>query len=121
MPNPVVHFEIQSNKHEEIQKFYGDLFGWHIEQTPMDYGIVDTHTENGIGGGIGGTNGGPNRVTFYVESEDIHGSLKKANELGGKTVMDVMDIPGMVTMALFEDPEGNVVGIVSNQTPSAEG
>ena len=60
-------------------------------------------------------------MTFYVESEDIHGSLKKANELGGKTVMDVMDIPGMVTMALFEDPEGNVVGIVSNQTPSAEG
>ena len=30
MPNPVIHFEIQSNRAEELQKFYADTFGWHV-------------------------------------------------------------------------------------------
>jgi predicted enzyme related to lactoylglutathione lyase len=29
-------------------------------------------------------------------------------------------IPGMVTMALFEDPEGNRIGIVASEPPPAE-
>lgn len=28
-------------------------------------------------------------------------------------------IPGMVTMALFADPEGNVIGLVHSETPPA--
>ena len=34
--------------------------------------------------------------------------------------MPVTTIPGMVTFALFSDPEGNVVGLVSDQTPAQE-
>lgn len=45
MPNPIVHWEIQSNKPEEIQQFYGKLFDWHIDtNNPMNYGLVDTHS-----------------------------------------------------------------------------
>ena len=118
MPNPVVHFEIQSSGAEGLQKYYSDLFGWHIDAgNPMNYGVVDTHS-GGIGGGIGGTTGGPNRVTFYTEVDDIDAYLKKANDLGGKTVMPVTEIPGMATFALFEDPEGNVVGIVKSEEGS---
>ena len=32
-------------------------------------------------------------------------------------VMPVTDIPNMVTFALFSDPEGNVVGLVSSNVP----
>ena len=43
MPNPVVHFEIQSNQAGELQEFYSKLFGWKIDaNNPMSYGIVDT-------------------------------------------------------------------------------
>ena len=60
MPNPVVHFEIQSNQAGELQEFYSKLFGWKIDaNNPMSYGIVDTESE-GISGGIGpamGSNG----------------------------------------------------------------
>ena len=46
MPNPVVHFEVQSADAAKAQKFYGDLFGWHIDASnPMNYGMVDTHSE----------------------------------------------------------------------------
>jgi len=53
MPNPVVHWEIQSKNATNTQKFLADLFGWHIDaNNPMKYGIVDTH-DKGINGGIG--------------------------------------------------------------------
>ena len=73
MPNPVVHFEIQSNDPERCQKFFSDLFGWHIDtNNPMGYGFVDTHAEGeGINGGIGGAEGGSNRVTFYTQVDDV--------------------------------------------------
>ena len=119
MPNPVVHFEIQSSNAENLHSYYGDLFGWHIDASnPMNYGVVSTHGGKGIDGGIGGTtDGAPNMVTFYVESEDIQASLEKAVELGGKLVMPVTHIPNMVTFALFSDPEGNVKELVNSDTP----
>ncbi len=119
MPNPVVHFEIQSSGAEKLHEYYADLFGWHIDASnPMGYGVVDTQSGTGINGGISGTNGGPNAITFYVEVEDIDAKLKEAEERGGKIVMPVTTIPGMVTFATFADPEGNCVGLVSSETPS---
>ena len=120
MPNPVVHFEIQSSGAEKLHKYYADLFGWHIDASnPMGYGVVDTHTEGkGINGGITGTNGGPNAITFYVEVEDIDAKLKEAEECGGRIIMPVTTIPGMVTFATFADPEGNCVGLVSSEAPN---
>ena len=114
MPNPVVHFEIQSNNAKKVQQFFVDLFEWHVDaNNPMDYGIVDTHA-GGINGGIGPAQG-PNRVTFYVEVDDLQAYLDKAERLGAKTVMPVTVIPNMVTLALFSDPEGNVVGLVKSE------
>lgn len=40
--------------------------------------------------------------------------------LGGSVVRPMEVIPGMVTMAVFADPEGNQVGLVAEQTPPAE-
>ena len=119
MPNPVVHFEIQSSGAGELQKFYADLFEWHVDASnPMGYGVVDTHAEKGINGGIAGTDGRPNLVTFYVEVEDIDAKLKEAEERGAKVVAPVTTIPGMVTFATFSDPEGNCVGLVSSEIPA---
>jgi predicted enzyme related to lactoylglutathione lyase len=51
-------------------------------------------------------------VTFYVESDDLKASLDKAESLGGKRVMEPMDIPDGPAIAMFADPQGNVVGLV---------
>ena len=118
LPNPVVHFEISSSGTEGLRKFYAELFEWNVDASnPMEYGMVDTKSETGINGGITATNGGPNMVTFYVEVEDIEAKLKEAEELGGSVVVPVTTIPGMVTFAMFTDPEGNCIGIVSSETP----
>jgi predicted enzyme related to lactoylglutathione lyase len=43
---------------------------------------------------------------------DVKAALKKAESLGGKTVVPETEIPNMVTFGLFADPEGNMVGVV---------
>ena len=112
MPNPVVHWEILSEDPGKIQEFYANLFGWHVDtNNPMDYGMVDTHSEGGINGGIARCEG-PNRVTIYVQVDDLQAYLDKAESLGGKTVMPPTEIPDTVTLALFTDPQGITVGLV---------
>ena len=123
MPNPVVHFEILGKDHERLQEYYGKLFGWKITNPSPDfpYGLVSTEEQgSGIGGGVGAAaDGGNAQVTIYVEVEDIQASLDRASELGGEAVVPVTTIPGMVIFAQFKDPEGNVVGLVSSETPPA--
>jgi uncharacterized protein len=111
MGNPVVHFEVVGSDGATLQQFYGDLFDWKIStDNPMDYGIVDNGGE-GINGGVGQSPNGPH-VTWYVQVEDIDKALEKAESLGGKTVMPKEKIGDMVTLGLFTDPEGNLVGLV---------
>ena len=119
MPNPVVHWEINSKNPKKLWKYYGDLFGWKIEEMPMPgmtYGMVDTKEKTGAGGGIGQAQG-PNSVVFYVEVADVNAMLKKAEQAGGKTVMKPQTIPGMVTFAHFSDPDGNVIGLSHMEAP----
>ena len=114
MPNPVVHFEIQTQEPGKVQKFFADLFDWHVDaNNPMKYGIVDTHA-GGISGGIGPAQGA-NQVTFYVEVDDLQAYLDKAESLGGKTLVPPTVIPDMVTFAMFADPQGDTVGLVKSE------
>lgn len=116
MGYPVVHFEVVGGDGLELQKFYGELFGWHIQNMPemANYGIVDTHAGGGINGGVGGTPDGTALATFYVEVPDPQAMLDKALKLGGRVAMPVMEIPDIVTLAQFTDPQGNTIGLVKN-------
>ena len=49
-------------------------------------------------------------MTFYVGADDPQATLDKAEELGGTTIMPVTELEN-VTIALFVDPEGHVVGL----------
>jgi predicted enzyme related to lactoylglutathione lyase len=112
MGQPVVHFEILGKDAKHLQEFYSGLFGWEINaDNPMNYGVVDTKGGSGVGGGIGPAQG-QNQVTFYVQVDDLEAYLDRIEAAGGKTVMPVTEIPDMVSLALFADPEGNVVGLV---------
>jgi len=111
MANPVVWFEVTGNKGAELRSFYGDLFDWKYDvMESMDYGMVAADEGRGIPGGIG--KGQDQRVTFYVSTTDIAGSLKQAEGLGGKTLMPRTELPGGTVLGMFSDPEGNAVGLV---------
>ena len=112
MANPVVHFELNARDAKKEQKFFADLFDWHVDtNNPQGYGMIDTHSNgNGIGGGVGASQSGRSFATFYVEVDDLQKYLDKAQKLGGKIVAPPMKMP-QVEIALFADPEGNVIGL----------
>lgn len=117
MANPVVHFEVVGKDVDALSAFYGDLFAWSCRPIEgMGYTLVEKE-DGGIGGGIGVSPDGEGHVTFYVAVDDPQATLDRAVALGGSVVLPVTTIPDMVTMALFADPEGHVVGVVANETP----
>ena len=111
--NEIVHWEIQSKQPERLHRFYSQVFGWKIDaNNPMNYGMVSSKGQAGIDGGIGGTDStGGSRVVVYASVRDINGMLARIEAGGGRTVMARTDI-GPVIMALYVDPEGNVMGLI---------
>src|SRR4051794_14244208 len=116
MTHPGVWFEVLGKDGDHLQRFYSDLFGWKITvDNPMKYGMVDAGApgKGGIPGGVGTVMEGTRpSVTFYVQSSDLQKTLTQAEKLGGKQMMAPRNVGGDTTIALFQDPEGNVIGLV---------
>ena len=124
MGQAVVHFEITGKDAEKLQSYFSELFDWDIDaDNEFKYGIVarDGNTNSdgiGIGGGIsGGPEGYDGHVTFYVEVPDVEAALAKAESLGGTRVMGPDDVMEGLTIGLFTDPEGHVIGLVKPGPP----
>jgi uncharacterized protein len=109
MGRPVVHFEIGCRDSAKTQQFYKSMFDWSI--TPAGPAAMIAPDTNGIGGHITALGHEPHHYTiFYVDVDDVAAALKKAESLGGKTLVPPVDIP-TGTFAWFQDPEGNTVGL----------
>lgn len=122
MAKPVVHWEIWSHKHKKLGEFYAKLFDWKVDfNNPLNYGVVDaggaaTGGQVGINGGIMKPQPGAipaSHLTFHVQVEDLQAMLDNAVGLGGEVVVLPTAIPGVGSMALFKDPDGNVIGLFS--------
>jgi uncharacterized protein len=108
----IVHWEIQAQNPASLHGFYADAFGWKIDaNNPMRYGMVSSGGPAGIDGGIGGSQMPGSRVLVYASVPNIPPVLKRIESLGGKTMMPRTDV-GPVIMALYQDPEGNVMGLI---------
>jgi uncharacterized protein len=112
-PAPVIHFEIAGSDPKRSREFYSKLFGWTYQMFEgMDYGMVAPSGPNAIGGGIGSAPpGGKPYVTFYVGSDDLQKSCDLAVSLGGTVIVPPSPIPGVGSMAMIADLDGNVVGM----------
>jgi uncharacterized protein len=115
MGQPIVHFEIMGKDVNKLRTFYSELFGWKIAE-PMGpemgyYALVDGES-SGLAGGLGQDPNGAVRTTFYVQVPDPQATVDQAVAKGGKVLMPPTEIPGAnVTLAMFADPDGNVVGL----------
>jgi uncharacterized protein len=120
----VVHFEIPAEDLDRAKNFYGSVFGWQLQTTPMEgveYTTVMTTpvdqqtqlpTEPGAinGGMMQRTETTPSPV-ITIDVEAIDDALKQVEASGGTTVTPRTPIPGMGAFAYFKDPEGNVLGL----------
>jgi uncharacterized protein YndB with AHSA1/START domain len=111
----VIHFEIPAEKPEKAVKFYENVFGWKISKWdgPFDYWLVTAgeDDEPGINGAIMLKEPGDIvRDTISITSFDEF--AQKIENHGGKMVTEKMEIPGMGFTGLFQDTEGNIMGII---------
>src|SRR4051812_45483467 len=124
MGQAVVHFEIAGKDPDKLQSYFSELFGWEIDaDNEFKYGNVqregNTNSDGiGIGGGIsGGPEGYDGHVTFYVQVPDVEAALAKAESLGGTRVMGPEEVMEDLTIGLFTDPEGHVIGVMTSGAP----
>jgi predicted enzyme related to lactoylglutathione lyase len=121
MAAPIIHWEINAKNGKMLQEFYAKVFGWKFDTSYPNYGLVKPAGKEGIGGGIGQQD--PNApmappLTFYIGVDDLQACLDMVSAGGGRTVTPPTEVPGMVTYALFADPEGNTVGLVKQERPA---
>ena len=114
-PRPVVAFQILAKDLEKQRVFYSQMFDWDI--TKSDTGLPVLTIPPGKGPpeeGVSGTMMQAERsaLSFFVQVANLAESLKKAEELGGKAVLQPFDVPNGPTIAQIEDPEGNLIPLV---------
>ena len=117
MGDPVTNFEVNSSDPAKARRFYSAVLGWKMNEVPQtNYTFVDTDASGkGIGGGIGPLRGPKPFVTFYVVVRDLNATLKKATDAGGKVVFPATKVGPTTTIALFSDPDGNVIGLTDGK------
>lgn len=114
MANQVVHWEIGGRDLDGLSGFYRDLFGWDAAGFDPNYRLVDLG--EGVGGGLMRCQDDmPTYVTIYVAVDDLEATLTRVEELGGKALLGATPIPGVGAFALFQDPEGNTIGILDTR------
>ena len=114
MGRPVVHWEFWSEDPNRLSSFYSKVFDWEPRTIPdLNYTLVDTGGEGGINGGIMTPKQGPwpAKLALYIDVDDLEPYVAKIRDAGGKVLVDKMEVPGVGFLALFEDPDGRVLGM----------
>jgi predicted enzyme related to lactoylglutathione lyase len=119
----VIHFEIVVDKPERAMKFYREVFGWEFNKWngPQDYWLVKTGEDSqpGINGGLTPKRNQDNantssRVTNTIDVPSVDEFSTKITTGGGKVVSPKMAIPGIGYLAICEDTEGILFGIIQS-------
>jgi uncharacterized protein len=122
MSNPTMWFEVAGKDRDALKGFYSELFDWQMtDSEQMPYSMI-APSEGGIPGGIGAApEDYPGHVTFYVQVDDLDAKLSQAESLGGGRMMGPIELPGGGRIALFNDPEGHTVGLMTPMNGAGNG
>ena len=131
MGNPVMHFQLCAEDIDAMSAFYREVFGWRIEPRRLqsvDADVSGTYPtieaeEGGIAGGITDRIPQKGGAVLVIEVDDVEATLERVERLGGHrrfpgtpaermelAQADGTDVP--FDWHEFEDPEGNLVGII---------
>lgn len=118
--NPVNWFEIAVNDLARAKAFYEHVFGYtfmSMEMGPakMEMFPWDQEKPGSAGALIQSEGYTPSHAgtCIYFSVADIEGTLKKAEAKGGRTLQEKMGIGEFGFIGLFQDSEGNRIGLHS--------
>ena len=117
----ITHIDIPVADTGKAQEFYSALFGWQIAEVPGFEGYPMWQAPNRIsGGGLAPRSEDFSQPRSYVEVDSIEETLAVATRHGGRVVMDRQQIDDTSWWAIFEDPDGNVVGLYESSGARAD-
>ena len=102
---------------DSLQAFYRELFGWCEVSSPprgtasQGAGLRPNDAAVAYDGG--------GWTTLYVEVDNIHETLQRALERGGRQLVPVTQLPD-VAIAVIADPLGHPVGLSQDLTGASE-
>jgi predicted enzyme related to lactoylglutathione lyase len=98
---------------EAAAMFYGELFGWHVEQGPPEAGGYAMAMLRGkLVAGLGPQqNPGPAYWSTYVNVDDADAIATAVEAGGGKTIVSPMDVMTAGRVGIFADPTGAAFGV----------
>lgn len=118
----ITHIDIPASDHERAKEFYGALFGWKFQEYPGYEGYPMWQAPNEIsGGGLAPRSDDFTQPRSYVEVDSIDDVLATAREHGARVVMERQPISETSWWAIFEDPDGNVIGLYEGTTDTSGG
>jgi predicted enzyme related to lactoylglutathione lyase len=125
--DPVVHFEMPYDDRERMVQFYRSVFGWELQVLGEETGhyVLATTAKPGLrvrhDAPSGAIQGGffprkkdwpAQHPSIVIAVQDIHASMAKVTQAGGRTLGEPMTIPQVGEYVSFHDTEGNRVSML---------
>lgn len=113
MPNPLCHFDLMVSDTDTARQFYGSVFDWEFDDDSMPgYSLINAGAEP-TGGMFQKPESAPGAcLNVYFQVEDMADTLARAEQQGGTVVMQPQQIPGVGAIAMVQDPDGIVIGLL---------
>ena len=120
-----VWHELHTNDRAKAMAFYAQLFGWETKEVPMGPGepyslaLLAGKDHAGITKSMAPANVPPHWLP-YMHVDNVDQSAAKVKELGGKVLMQPMDIPNVGRFAAVMDPQGAAFAVYTSAKPYPE-
>ena len=110
--------ELMTSDVAGAKKFYGELFGWKFEDTPMenmDYTVVKINGDEAAGIMPFPPDSPPMPPNWgiYITVDDVDAVAEKATAMGAKIAVPLMDVPDVGRFCVLEDPQGAYISIIT--------
>jgi len=118
----VYSFQIPATDMSRAKTFYGEIFGWELTPTGMQYDYTIAKTtdsdEKGqpkmpgsINGALYDRAGGDDAIRISINVKSMDNVLNRVPELGGKVVHEKSKVEGYGYFAEIIDCEGNYINL----------
>ncbi len=108
---PIVHLEFRSFDFARASAFYAKVFAWRTEQNATStYMKLDAEDGPSAGWVRAEVSQAPGPLA-YIAVEDLAATLADVESAGGRVLVPRLPFAGGGEIALFADPDGNVVAI----------
>ncbi|HYU35678.1 MAG TPA: VOC family protein [Thermoanaerobaculia bacterium] len=118
-PGTFVWHELLAKDPQQDGKFFSEIFGWRIEETPMGqkatyYLFKRLDTGKDAGGLMQKPQGdpGPSSWLTYIQVESADATAARTTELGGKVHVPPTDIPNVGRFTVTSDPQGAYIAFL---------